>query len=179
MFEVTIDTREQNPWHFDEYHVKVTRGTIRTGDYCVTGDSGFAIERKSLDDFLGTIGHGWARFQREIYRAKEAGFHLPIIVEARFTDFLFTVNQLGKIEAPQHEHPRMTPGLVLKRIGQLERLGASPRFADGPIEAAMWATALLYARYEELHKDDADELSGQEDHGQGGAHSVPQGRRAR
>ena len=167
MFDITIDTREQTPWHFDPTRVRVHRGTIRTGDYCVSGDSGFAIERKSLDDFLGTIGHGWARFQREIYRAHEAGFHLPIIVEARFTDFLFTVNALGNIEAPQHEHPRMTPGLVLKRIGQLEQLGASPRFADGPREAAMWATAILYARHQYLTKDDADELSGQENHREG------------
>lgn len=164
MFDITIDTREQTPWHFDPTRVRVHRGTIRTGDYCVTGDSGFAIERKSLDDFLGTIGHGWQRFQREIFRAREAGFHMPIIVEARFTDFLFTVSKLGTIESPQHEHPRMTPGLVLKRIGQLEHMGASPRFADGPIEAAMWATTILYARYQDLHKDDADEYSRQEDY---------------
>lgn len=166
MLDITIDTREQNPWHFDPTRVRVHRGTIRTGDYCVTGDTGFAIERKSLNDFLGTIGHGWQRFQREIYRAHEAGFHMPIIVEARFTDFLFTINN-GQIEAPQHEHPKMTPGFVLKRIGELEHLGASPRFADGPIEAAMLATAILFARYELLHKDDADELSRQESHSEG------------
>jgi len=167
MFDITIDTREQNPWHFDPTLVRVHRGTLRTGDYAVTGDSGFAIERKSLDDFLGTIGKGWERFMREIYRARESGFHLPIIVEARFTDFLFKVNAKGEIESPQHEHPRMTPGFVLKRIGELEHLGASPRFADGPIEAAMWACAILYARYRELHKDDEDELSRQENNREG------------
>lgn len=161
MFDIIIDTREQNPWHFDPARVRVHRGTLRTGDYAVANDSLFAIERKSLNDFLGTIGHGWQRFQREIYRARVAGFHLPIIVEARFTDFLFTVNAQGKIESPDHEHPRMTPGLVLKRIGELECLGASPRFADGPREAAMWAMAILYARYQFLNKDDANELSGQ------------------
>lgn len=166
MLDITIDTREQHPWHFDPTRIRVRRGTVRTGDYCVTGDSGFAIERKSLDDFLGTIGHGWQRFQREIFRAREAGFNLPIIVEARFTDFLFTLDERGRIESPQHEHPRMTPGFVLKRLGQIEHLGASPRFADGPVEAAMWAAAMLHARYLDLKKDDDNELCGQKDHGE-------------
>ncbi len=167
MFDITIDTREQSPWHFDPTRVRVHRGTLRTGDYAVTGDAAFAIERKSLNDFLGTIGHGWQRFQREVYRAHACGFHLPIIVEARFTDFLFTLNAQGRIEAPDHEHPRMIPGLVLRRIGELEHLGASPRFADGPREAAMWATAILYARYQLLHKDDADDYSEYDNNGAG------------
>jgi ERCC4-type nuclease len=91
MLEITIDSREQTPWAFDSTLVHATRGTVRTGDYCVKGDKGFSIERKSLNDFLGTISTGWERFQREIYRAKDAGYNMPIIVEARFSDLLFAV----------------------------------------------------------------------------------------
>jgi hypothetical protein len=120
----------------------------------VTGDKGFAVERKSLNDFLGTISTGWERFQREINRASVAGFHLPVIVEARFSDILFTANQQGEILPPPHDHPRLTPGFVLKRIGEMEMLGASARFADGPTEAAMLAAALLFQRYQELNSDD-------------------------
>lgn len=154
MFEITIDSREQTPWAFDPTLVHAVRGTVRTGDYCVTGDKGFAVERKSLNDFLGTISTGWERFQREINRASVAGFHLPVIVEARFSDILYTVQGDGSIQPPQHDHPRLTPGFVLKRIGEMEMLGASARFADGPIEAAMLATALLFQRHRELTNDD-------------------------
>ena len=154
MFEITIDTREQSPWAFDPSLVHAVRGTVRTGDYCVTGDKGFAVERKSLNDFLGTISTGWDRFKREINRASVAGFHLPVIVEARFSDILFAVQNDGTITPPQHDHPRLAPGFVLKRIGEMEMLGASARFADGPVEAAMLAAALLFQRYQELHGDE-------------------------
>ena len=66
MMEIVIDSREQQPWHFSPELVRVSRGTVRTGDYCVKGDRLFAIERKSLNDFVGTISTGWERFQREI-----------------------------------------------------------------------------------------------------------------
>lgn len=154
MLEITIDSREQSPWSFDPTLVHAVRGTVRTGDYCVTGDKGFAVERKSLNDFLGTISSGWDRFQREIYRAREAGFHMPIIVEARFSDILFAVSPDGTITPPQHDHPRLTPGFALKRIGEIEMLGASVRFADGPTEAAMLAAAILFQRHNELHSDE-------------------------
>ncbi len=156
MFEITIDQQEKQPWHFDPTLVRTHVAHIKTGDYCVTGDRGFAIERKSLNDFLGTISTGWDRFQREIYRAREAGFHLPVIVEARFSDILFSVQADGTITPPPHDHPLLTPGFVLKRIGEMEVLGASARFADGPTEAAMLAAALLYQRHRELHADDEE-----------------------
>ena len=163
MLDITIDTREQSPWAFDPSLVHTRRGTVRTGDYCVTGDTGFSVERKSLNDFLGTISSGWARFQREIYRAREAGYNLPVIIEARFSDVLFSETKGGEILPPPHDHPNLSPGFVLKRIGEMERLGASARFADGPVEAAMLATALLFQRHLELHNDDSEDT----DHGQG------------
>ena len=148
MLEITIDSREQTPWHFDATLVHAVRGTVRTGDYCVTGDAGFAIERKSLNDFIGTVSSGWDRFQRELYRARNAGFSsFPIIVEARFSDILFAVQDNGEIVPPPHDHPNCGPAFVLKRIGEIEMAGGSVRFADGPIEAAMLATAILYQRY--------------------------------
>ena len=68
MLHIVIDTREQTPWHFHPEVATATRGTIKTGDYALLNDDGFAIERKSLNDFVGTIGKGWDRFCREIKR---------------------------------------------------------------------------------------------------------------
>jgi len=95
MLEITIDTREQTPFHFDPEVAKTRIGTVRTGDYACTGDAGFAVERKSLDDFLGTISSDWERFQREIFRARSAGFHLPIVVEGNLDDITFHYNDVA------------------------------------------------------------------------------------
>lgn len=94
MLEITIDTREQTPFHFDDHIAKVRVGGLKTGDYACTGDRGFAVERKSLDDFLSTISSGWARFQREIFRAKAEGFHIPIIVEGNLDDLMFHYDEV-------------------------------------------------------------------------------------
>lgn len=167
MLEIVIDTREQTPFHFDETVARVTRGTLKTGDYAVKGDSGFAVERKSLDDFLGTISKGWARFQREMYRASDAGFpSFPIVVEARFSDVIFTENG-SEVVPPRHDHPSLSPAFVLKRIGQLSQIGGIVVFADGVNEATMLTYSFLRARNEELHKDDDNESSGQENRRKG------------
>ncbi len=157
MLKVTIDRREQTPWHFDPTLVETSMGTVRTGDYCVTGDGGFAVERKSLNDFAGTVSTGWERFKRELFRAREAGFHLPVIVEARLSDILYSTAANGEIVPPPHDHPKIQPGFLLKRIGEIEMLGGSVRFADGPAEAAMLATALLFQRDRLLHEGDDDD----------------------
>lgn len=94
MLEITIDTREQTPFHFDDHIAKVRIGGLKTGDYACTGDRGFAVERKSLDDFLSTISSGWARFQREIFRAKAEGFALPIVVEGNLDDVVFHYDEV-------------------------------------------------------------------------------------
>lgn len=152
--KITIDTREQTPWHFDPCLAEVTVGTLRVGDYAITGDTGFAIERKSFDDFLGTISKGWARFQREIYRAKERGFTLPVVVEGRFEDVLFHLDGHGDVVPPQHDHFKLTPAFVLKRIGELQQIGASVFFAECAQYAVAIAYAMLHERWELLKDDD-------------------------
>lgn len=145
--EIVIDTREQTPWHFDECFASVSIGTLRIGDYALRGDVGFAVERKSLDDFLGTISSGWKRFTREIDRAKAAGFVLPIVVEARFEDCLFTFDPETDVPIPpRHNHPRLFPGFILKRIGELQHMGASVFFAENPQYAMSVAYSMLNER---------------------------------
>ena len=159
--KIIIDTREQTPWNFDGSLAEVAIGTLRVGDYALDGDTGFAIERKSLNDFLGTVSKGWARFQREIYRAKERGFTLPVIVEGRLEQVMFHLDELGSVQPPDHNHPRLTPAFVLKRIGELQQIGASVFFAECPQYAAAVAFAMLHERWE-LLKDDNDAIRREE-----------------
>ena len=142
---ITIDNREQQPWYFGDY-AKVSRGTLGVGDYAVTGDSGYAVERKSLPDFVGTVSSGWARFRREIERSKEIGFpNFPIIIEANFSD-LFPLADGSN----HYNHPQVKSPFIFRRIGELTLLGASVIFAGDPIMAAGLCWKLLSVRKDQL-----------------------------
>lgn len=150
-FCIVIDTREQTPWGFPP-EVAVEIGTLKTGDYALKGDSAFAIERKSKDDFLGTISTGWGRFCRELNRMDAAGFPAkPILVECDFSAFCFSERN-GEIIPPDHEHYMLTPQFVMKRIGQLTARGAAVVFAGNPQFASALALAILRERYEALNQ---------------------------
>jgi hypothetical protein len=143
---ITIDTREQAPWHFPEELAEVEVGTLRTGDYALTGDAGFALERKSLDDFLGTIGTGWARFCREIGRMDAAGFPAKVIVvEGDFASVCFAKDG-DDVVPPQHRHPLMTPQFVVKRLAELTMMGVAVLFCGNSDYAAGVAFQILKER---------------------------------
>jgi ERCC4-type nuclease len=143
---VVIDTREQTPWAFDARHVsEVSVATLRTGDYALAGDDGFAIERKSLDDFLGTISTGWERFQREVERM-DGWPAKVVIVEADFMRCCFTSDTVGAVIAPTHRHPQLLPQFVCKRIAELSMRGVAVLFAGDAGCASALAVAIFRER---------------------------------
>ena len=142
---IIIDTREQRPWSFPE-NVTVEVGTLRTGDYALKGDDHFAVERKSADDFAGTLSTGWHRFCRELNRMDEAGFPAKvIIVECDFETFCYTVNN-GAILPPDHEHVYCTPQFMMKRIAELTMRGAAVIFAGNAEHASAVALRIFIER---------------------------------
>ena len=187
MIKIVVDNREKQPWSFGEF-AEVTHGTLRTGDYAVQfqdpfglwqTDQGFAIERKSMDDFLGTISSDWGRFQREIRRAVEAGFVLLIVVEGCTTDFLYHYSVAGmdvvqadmwklvkaiedylgtelpkNLVAPINSHPNIGGAFVLKRITDIFNLGGFVVFADNALHASILAFSFLRDRFKLLNPDE-------------------------
>lgn len=147
--EITIDTREQTPWHFPEEFASVTVGTLPTGDYALRGDGGFAIERKSLDDFVGTISSGWERFQREIERMNGWPAKV-IIVEADFEHVCWRKGDYGELVPPGHNHFKIEPQFVLKRIAELTMRGVSVLFAGDVSGAVALAVAIFRQRQLEI-----------------------------
>jgi len=145
---IIIDTREQRPFHFDPSLVSSTVSTLRTGDYALAGDDQFAIERKSLDDFLGTIATGWPRFCRELKRMDDAEFVAKvIIIEGDFMHTCFNISDDGETVAPCHNHPKLTPQFIAKRIAQLTMDLVSVLFAGNAQLAAGLATTIFKERY--------------------------------
>lgn len=78
-----IDTREQKP--YDLAPLSSRRGTLKTGDYSLVGlEDRVCVERKSLEDYLGVIGRGRERFERQIERMLEFETKI-IVIEASWT----------------------------------------------------------------------------------------------
>lgn len=152
---IIIDTREQRPWTFPEW-AAVRVGTLKQGDYALEGDDRFAIERKSLDDFIGTIFSGWERFKRELERMTRADFAAKvIIVEADFHQLCFSVAENGELLAPEHRHYNVSPQAVASRIAELAFMGVTCLFCRDAGHAAMQAYYLLMKRLEQLEKEQA------------------------
>jgi len=84
---IIIDTREQAPFLFSE-NVDTQRATLDAGDYSVAGlTATVAIERKSLDDLVGSITAGRERFMECCSRLGRLDFGC-IIVEAALSDVI-------------------------------------------------------------------------------------------
>lgn len=79
-----IDTREQMP--LDLSPLKMTVGTLETGDYSLLGCEHIVrVERKSLDDLLSCVGRDRERFDREVQRMLAYQVRV-LIVEATWQD---------------------------------------------------------------------------------------------
>lgn len=79
---VIVDTREQTPWSFEGQGFELVRAKLDSGDYSLDGlETRVAIERKSLDDWTGTVLRDRSRFYRELERLRAFDFRC-VIVEA-------------------------------------------------------------------------------------------------
>jgi ERCC4-type nuclease len=84
---IIVDTREQAPFLFSE-NVDTQRATLDAGDYSIVGMTAtVAIERKSLDDLVGSITAGRERFLACCARLSRLDF-AAVVVEGSIEDVL-------------------------------------------------------------------------------------------
>lgn len=105
---VIIDNREQRPVLFDKEgspdfpDLKVTWGTLKTGDYSIQGmanpscQHSICIERKSLSDLFGSTGMGRERFKQEYERMAEFDY-AELVVEADLRAVFLTPPPLSQM----------------------------------------------------------------------------------
>ena len=106
---VVVDTREQEPYHFDPESVTAVRRALHAGDYSLEGwEDQVAVERKTLEDLVGTVIRSRKRFSKELERL--AGFESAcILVEASLSDILAERYRSGA-------HPNAVLGAVLSIV---------------------------------------------------------------
>lgn len=104
---IVIDTREQRPYQIDD----AIRAKLDAGDYSVEGyESRIAIERKSLDDWIGTILRNRERFARELARLSAYDF-AAVVVEGTVADIAYG---LYKSEIKPSALIAMTADLIIR-----------------------------------------------------------------
>jgi len=139
--QIAIDTDEKRPWSFPPECAKTHKRKLRTADYALLHDDGFAIERKSLDDFVGTISTGYARFCRELDRMTAAGFPARVVI---------VEGSWAQVIDHEYEHPQVMPRFVLSRVAEFALDGVHVMFADNAHYAAFLAWRILKARWNQL-----------------------------
>jgi hypothetical protein len=157
---ILIDSREQTPWSWDESDATTEIAGLSCGDYALSIDTEvpkkrgalrpvrFALERKSLEDFLGTISSGWERFQRELTRMENFPARI-VIVEGNFWQVCF--NEVdGKVLAPEHNHPQLRPAFVARMIAELAMMGVTVLLAGDAQLAAGLAYRVFRRRVDML-----------------------------
>jgi DNA excision repair protein ERCC-4 len=84
---IAIDNREQRGYSW-EGEQETIPATLRAGDYSLFGlENRVAVERKSLDDWIGTILRGRERFRRELQLLEQYDF-AAVIIEATPQDIM-------------------------------------------------------------------------------------------
>jgi ERCC4-type nuclease len=98
--KIIIDTREQLPYAFQGYEVKIETANLPVGDYSLPGfEDRAAIERKTLNDLVGCLmGKDRTRFERELTKGRAYDL-FAVVVEAALSD----VSQ-GKYKSDMKPH---------------------------------------------------------------------------
>lgn len=105
-----IDTREQLPLDFPN----VIRTKLQFGDYAFEQDQSLAVERKSLQDLIGSVVADYERFIREIERVSEVGGYLVVACEASIHEAL-TFDENAEIA----RHTKLKPQVVFHNVREI------------------------------------------------------------
>lgn len=128
--KIVQDTREQSPLALKN----VVIDTLKFADYTITKGNvaNLYVERKSLNDFVGTAGKDIQRFRRELERAKEAGAYVLVLVEADINKSLSFDHQY------ETRYARVSPDHIFKNMRDLlyDFQDLQFLFVDGRKEAA-------------------------------------------
>lgn len=125
-YSIFVDTREQTPLKFN-YPIEIK--TLNYGDYTFSDAQATCncfIERKSLNDFLGTLSGGFDRFKNEIERAATHGAYLVVVVERSLTDCR-SFNHLSEIKRKLGKM-KITPDYIFHNVRALLQIYKNLQF---------------------------------------------------
>lgn len=138
---IRIDTREQAPLRFDPAYAVCVRATVHVFDYAVDGDEGWAIERKSVSDLIGSFTVNKAGELKKIGKARERfdkGWPLVYVVEGGIADMM---------QYNWDRFDRVNSAWFFSTLASLMiREGVTLLFSANRVESALWVYRLLKSR---------------------------------
>ena len=161
---IVIDSREQSPWAWNPSDAATEIAGLAIGDYSLASDTEipnrkgvlrpvrFSVERKSLDDLLNSISTGWEH--GSIRKFMNAPFAWrPLLAECDMQDLCF--KQVGdEVFPPPHNHPKLRPSFVLRRLAELGSAGVSV-YLCGDVQMAAGMALRIFRRRVEVRTVDA------------------------
>ena len=82
---IIVDSREQQPYSFTG-HKTIVKG-LPTGDYALSNCNDIAIERKTINDLVGSLTKGRERFESELQRGSQLPY-FALVIEANLSDLM-------------------------------------------------------------------------------------------
>lgn len=168
---IQVDTREQRPWQFASMGaaVETVPATLGYGDYSLDG-LGYAIERKSGQDFVASISNGRRRLENELVKM-QAGGGGAIVVEADLQTVL---------TGPPNRRPsgsqRVSESSILGSVASFLHKFGVPTFFPGSRELAerLAYKLLLHAMRNHLRDEETASEAGNKGRGPGADESAAQ-----
>lgn len=135
--DILVDTREQKPFNIEN----VIYSKLDFGDYTSTSHyNKVFVERKSIPDFVSSMGGGAERFEKELKRAEEFDSYIVMVVEG-------TVEEARQYcyKSPKHRRPNIDYSLHNLR-GFLIQFARNFQvlFCDNRFEAQDMTKRILY-----------------------------------
>ena len=149
--QIQIDTREQSPLKFNKKMVIETK-KLEYGDYGRPDLSPWAIERKSMSDFISTMSSGFDRFCREIERCQKDNGYLVVLVENEINKSLNFNYSMGR-----RLFGKCSPDFVFHKAREISRLFPNHvqfLFCDGRKEASLLTSFLISTKMDFAPKFD-------------------------
>lgn len=111
---ILVDTREQNELQIPK-SIKTVKSALNFGDYSTSSShfNNLFCERKSIQDWAGTMSKGYDRFCRELTRASEFDARIVVMVEANLND-VFSIGY-----TPHTKKIKATPDFLLHRMREI------------------------------------------------------------
>tara|TARA_Y100000389_G_scaffold103441_1_gene100314 strand:+ start:7807 stop:8283 length:477 start_codon:yes stop_codon:yes gene_type:complete len=149
-FRIIVDTREQQPWSFEDYSTSIAK--LDTGDYSIEGlEDTICIERKkSVSEVANNITE--SRFKDVINRLKEIKYPF-ILLEFDLNDVL-RYPQGSNVPKRMWSKIRISPAFIMKNILDLElKHNINVIFCGDDASASKLASMIFKRMYYHIAKE--------------------------
>lgn len=152
-FRIVVDTREQQPWAFQDYMSTVAK--LDTGDYSIEGfENLICIERKkSVSEFANNITE--SRFKDVIARLKDIKY--PFFLLEFSVDDILRYPVGSNVPKRMWSKIRISPAFIMKNILDLElKHNIKVIFCGDQISASKLAGMIFKRMYYHISKELTD-----------------------